>query len=68
MNGTRITLNEVNGGISMSSNEGIYNVLHYIELHVKYAKRLIEIEEMTTNEETQLKYHLEQIQNLVDII
>lgn len=52
----------------MRNNEGIANVLYYIELHVKYAKRLIEIKELTTAEEMQLKYHLEQIQNLVEII
>ncbi len=68
MSGIRITLNEVNGGIRMRDNEGIVNVLYYIELHVRYARKLIEIKELTTAEETQLKYHLQQIQNLVDII
>lgn len=52
----------------MRDNEGIVNVLYYIELHVRYARKLIEIKELTTAEETQLKYHLQQIQNLVDII
>jgi len=68
LSGIRITLNEVNGGIRMRDNEGIVNVLYYIELHVRYARKLIEIKELTTAEETQLKYHLQQIQNLVDII
>jgi hypothetical protein len=56
------------GGIKMSNNEGIVNVLLYIELHVRYAKKLVEIKDMITSEEMQLEYHLQQIQNLAEII